>query len=101
MSAQPLEVARGRLFATTAEVAAILEADPRTVRHGIEAGVIPSVRVSSGTIRVPWVPFLRDVCGLDDAALQALDLPGYSPAPPSASGLRKLNVVARQTGAAS
>lgn len=85
MSALPekaaLDRAHGRLFGTVQEVADILEVDPRTVRHGIAAGTIPSVRVSGNTVRIPWAPFLRDVCGLDQTALAALELPGYSPTP--------------------
>lgn len=76
-----IEVARGRLFATVTEVAAVLEVNPRTVRHGIDDGRIPSVRVAGNTIRIPWVPFLRDVCGLTDHVLAELGLPGYTPAP--------------------
>ncbi len=76
-----LQVARGRLFGTVTEVAAVLEVDPRTVRHGITAGTIPSVKVAGNTIRVPWVPFLRDVCGLTDEVLETLGLPGYATDP--------------------
>ena len=48
----------GCLFATVSEVAAILRADPRTVRKDIAAGAIPSVRAGAG-YRVP-VSWLRE-----------------------------------------
>lgn len=76
-----IDVARGRLFGTVTEAAAILEADPRTVRHGIADGRIPAIKVAGNTIRIPWVPFLRDVCGLNHDTLANLGLPGYTPAP--------------------
>jgi excisionase family DNA binding protein len=51
-----LDRLKGRLFATTTEVAAILGYDPRTIRRAIEAGEIPSVQAGS-TRRVPvsWI----------------------------------------------
>lgn len=78
-AAPDLDSARGRLFATVTEAASILEVDPRTIRHGIDSGAIPAIKVAGNTTRIPWVPFLRDVCGLNDQVLADLGLPGYSP----------------------
>ncbi|MFC0623215.1 helix-turn-helix domain-containing protein [Kribbella deserti] len=47
-----------RLFLKVSEVAKLLRADPRTVRRGIEEGVIPAVRIGS-TIRIPTEAFLN------------------------------------------
>jgi hypothetical protein len=65
--------AGGPLFLTTADVATIMAADPRSVRRGIESGVIPSVRVSAATIRVPAWPFWTDVVGLAPPREQAAE----------------------------
>ena len=54
----------GRLFLTVTELAALMQLDPRTVRRGIEAGSIPSIRVGRST-RIP-VPKIRALIGLVD-----------------------------------
>jgi excisionase family DNA binding protein len=54
----PLQELRGRLFLTRKEAAQLLELDPRTLGHSIEAGECPHVRVS-GVIRIPTAAFLR------------------------------------------
>lgn len=45
-----------RLFLTVTDVARLLACDPRTVRQGIAAGTIPSVRIGN-TIRIPAASF--------------------------------------------
>lgn len=50
-------------FLRVAEVAVITDADPRTVRRGIEAGNIPAVRLHDATWRVQAEPFWRQLAG--------------------------------------
>lgn len=66
------QLSSGQLFIQVAIAAQVLGTDPRTVRHGIEAGDIPAVRVGPSTIRIPLLPFLRDVCGIRDVDVSAL-----------------------------
>lgn len=50
------------LFLRVPRAAELLAMDPRTVRRGIEQGVIPAVRVG-GSIRVPMT-WIRQAAGL-------------------------------------
>lgn len=51
---------RSRLFLTVPEAAQLLRVDPRTLRHAIDAGDVPAVRVS-GAVRIPTDRFLAEV----------------------------------------
>lgn len=59
----PANAAPERLFLSVAEVARMMECDPRTVRAGCAAGTIPSVRIGN-TIRIPAALFYAQVAGL-------------------------------------
>ena len=52
-----------RLFLTVTDVARLLECDPRTVRAGVAAGTIPSIRIGN-TIRIPSARFYAEVAGI-------------------------------------
>ena len=56
----------GRMFITVAEFAELYRADVRSVRRGIDAGQIPSVRIGRST-RIP-VPKVRELLGLPPAS---------------------------------
>jgi hypothetical protein len=50
-----LEELDGQAFATVAEVAGILRADPRTIRRRIADSSIPAVRAADWRIPVAWL----------------------------------------------
>jgi len=72
-----LDDLRGRLFLKVAEVAELMNVDPRTVRRAIDAGGIQAVRTASA-VRVPAAPFWLQ-CGLDPQTLQPLALGEHQP----------------------
>jgi excisionase family DNA binding protein len=65
---QPTDMLAERLFATPAEVAELLDMDPRTVRAALQRGEIPGFKVGAWwKIPTAW---LRSQAGIgdDDAA---------------------------------
>ena len=66
-----LEELRTWIFATRSDIAAVLKTDVRTIGRAIESGVIPAVRISDSTIRIPVQPFLK-ACGFEPEDGEAL-----------------------------
>lgn len=63
----------GRNFATVVETAAVLTADPRTIRAGIKAGEIPGVQIGSRWM-VPTAWLRQQVNGGIQEANSGVDL---------------------------
>ena len=71
-----LDDLNGRLFASTTETASIIGRDQRTIRRGIEAGVIPASRVGAKwSVPVSWI---RQQAGLPEPSPAATDMDEFA-----------------------